>query len=414
MSEMFDKKLIRRLAEVFDNHQETFDKGAWRDMEERLKKEGKAGKNYSSFIIRAAAIILLLILLFVPIHQKITKQESEKLSGGFTDQNLPAGTIQQQESSQGEIKTGYDKTEQKQESEDEITKNQINLASIQAEPGIRQEVLKNTGAGINKKEMIKENRLSKMSTRIEGLHAGTAEKNTIGNLPDFNRKTKSEWPIAIAEESDQKNFSFSVSLSSLYNYTPQKTKSQFNYAGGVQSDISITRNLSLNTGLIVAKQYFSTQSSQSPVLNASSESFKLSGEYYTGGEDHFELIGLDLPVNISYQFGDLTFTAGVSSMFYIQEQIFAEFNSSLSERYDLNFANNPNLVKRDNDLLYREKIRAFETLDLVSALNLSIGYSFEWHENDFLIQPYIKHPFRDMTQYDIRYGSRGLRLIYIF
>lgn len=413
MSEMFDKKLVRRLAEVFDNRQETFDKGAWKDMEKRLNQEGKAGTNYSSIIMRAAAIILLLIILFVPVQQKFKEQGKVELSGGNIELNLPTGSMNQQEGVDKKISPSLYEIKQIPESTKETSREQEKLASTQSK-SMPDRILEKSNSGVNVQERIRENQLSKLSPRFNGLPEKSAARNKIRKPYNFNFKTESEWPVATDQDLKRKNVSFSIFLSSLYNYTPQETKSQFNYSGGFQSDISITHNLKLNTGLIVAKQYFTTQAEQSNTAFHSSYLSESSEDFYVSGTDHFELIGLDLPLNITYHIRNLTFTAGLSSFFYIQERVLADFTSSLSENSEINLSNSPNIVKRNDELFYQEESSAFETLDLVNTFNFSLGYYFEWHENKFLIEPYIKHPIGDMTSYNIRYGSRGVRLIYVF
>lgn len=413
MSEMFDKKLVRRLAEVFDNRQEPFDKEAWKDMEKRLDQEGKAGIRYTSIIMRAAAIILLLILLFVPVQHTFKEQEMVKLSELNIEQKPQSDPLNQQLYPGKELSQSHNKIKQITESSEDDPIDQEKLVFTR-DKSMPDSMLEKSGSDNNVPEMSRENHLSELSSIFKGLPEKSSEKNNIRKPHNFDRKTKSEWPISAEQDIKRRNVSFNIFLSSLHNYTPQKTKSQFNYSGGFQSNLSITQNLRLNSGLIFARQYFTTHAEQSNIALSSSSFFESSDDYYISGKDRFELIGLDIPLNISYQFRNLTFTAGLSSFVYLQERVLADFTSSYSERNETNLSNNPNIVKRNNELYYQDKARAFETLDLVNTLNMSIGYYFEWHENKFLIEPYIKHPIGDMTSYNIRYGSRGLRLIYVF
>ncbi|MFW6101426.1 MAG: hypothetical protein ACOC90_08560, partial [Bacteroidota bacterium] len=71
MNRSFDKILVRRIREVFDNHHEPVDQGAWKDMQRRLD----AGRNlrvvYITRASRIAAVLLILFLVFWPFSQQI-------------------------------------------------------------------------------------------------------------------------------------------------------------------------------------------------------------------------------------------------------------------------------------------------------------------------------------------------------
>ena len=81
MSEAFDKILVRKMREVFDSNEEPMDLAAWEDIQARLDRKQKK-KNLSEWVIRMAAVALLLVFLFIPVREteKITIPKTENLS----------------------------------------------------------------------------------------------------------------------------------------------------------------------------------------------------------------------------------------------------------------------------------------------------------------------------------------------
>ena len=176
---------------------------------------------------------------------------------------------------------------------------------------------------------------------------------------------------------------------------------------------------------MLSRQYFTTQKTNDAFYSYLAKNNQLSAapsfDYAHSRYDYVNtsisdvynkvrLVGIDIPVNLEYQYRQFSLTAGVSSLTYIQEDYRHGYTSSyLAHAYD----ESNNLVEttlvKENELL-KESFNPLSKFDFANMLNLSVGYQLSMGQSQLVIEPFMKHPLGDLASRDIRFGARGLRL----
>jgi hypothetical protein len=131
-------------------------------------------------------------------------------------------------------------------------------------------------------------------------------------------------------------------------------------------------------------------------------------------EKEIRLVGLDIPLNLSFRLDRFSITSGVSSLVYLKETYSEDY-------YVENETNvyNPQTGGYELKDMY-EKVNssdskgAFQTFDFAKLINLSVGYFIPMKKGKLVLEPFAKIPIGDMTGYDISYGYGGILLRYEF
>lgn len=421
MNRSFDKILIRRIREVFDNHSEAVDPAAWKDMQEKLDGGRNLRIVYLQRASRVAAVLLLLFLVFWPFNQQI-KEYSERNETLMNQYELPSPDFQENmefaESDSKGIASVENSGEQQSESQPQrrLIGQDDHNEMIQNETGKKEGISKKTAATSKEKDDLQ--KISPLQRRVD---VAQNQQPYLAALSESGEQ-KSPWEQISSGnlETDKKQkANLGVTFSTLYNYTPKATKSDLNFSGGVLSEFELLPNLSMHTGVIVSRQYFTTHGSTIPEGNdalyshLSAESTSSSANV-TSTSNRVELVGLDVPVNIRYRYRDFSLTAGISSFTYIQEQ-YSHHYSAEYVNYIYDESNNlRNTEKVIRSQSVEESYDPLHQVDLANILNLSLGYHFTFDRSQMVVEPYLKHPLSDLTSQDIRFGARGIRLKFQF
>jgi len=417
MSELFDRKIVRRIREVFDNHEEPVDSKAWADMESRLNPPHTKRHYFILWSTAIAAVIIVGIILLHPSQNTI-----EWLDGDFEFYKEREKSI-----ANSPMEIDLELSQRRAGSKFEQVERTLTYGQNSDESKIRipseikgKATLTGKGKEKSQKSLIvpSEEKLGKLSPNLRGLTVSDKQKPAF---IDVGNKTKSELPLDVISESDivrdveqKRKMKLGVTLSSLYNYTSIETRSEFNYSGGFESQISIFRSLNIHTGLVFSKQFFSR-----PLDSENFFAYKFSSDYFSGeensisGNNRYKLISLDIPINLNYQYKDLSFSAGFSSFVFLHEELISKTSSPfVLNEYSRGNLNNVTL--KDGNVIQFDKKPPFETMYLLSTFNFSVGYHIQFNDNLFVIEPYIKHPLEEITQYGLHLGSLGLQLKYEF
>jgi len=204
----------------------------------------------------------------------------------------------------------------------------------------------------------------------------------------------------------KKKLGFSVYAGSYFNYS-EGSENQLNFGAGVISDIRLSRNLKLSTGLSIASNSLNYNSGQDLPVNASSSfnSVKLSsGNLTTITSYHANLLVLDIPVNIKYQFvpesDKFYLSAGLSSGTYLNETYAYQYRN-------FNTASG-NYVSQTADQKIKKQLNDF---DLGRTLNLSLGLSTDFGKTQKIsIEPFLKYPLGGLGSENLKFGSTGINL----
>lgn len=202
---------------------------------------------------------------------------------------------------------------------------------------------------------------------------------------------------------------FSVFAGSYFNYS-EGSENQLNFGAGFISDIRLSRNLKLSTGLALASNSLDFNFNEEPNLPQSvSASFdssikQVSGSLTTITSYQARLLTLDIPVNIKYQFipesDRFYISTGLSSGTYLNETYAHQYRnfSTASGSY----------ISQRQAQKTRRQLNDF---DLGRTLNLSIGVSRPFGKGQTIgIEPFLKYPLGGLGSEDLKFGSSGINL----
>lgn len=212
----------------------------------------------------------------------------------------------------------------------------------------------------------------------------------------------------------------SVYAATYFNYA-RGSDNHINIGGGFTSDFHLTNKLKLSTGLAIAQNTLSYSNSTEPnsqqheaaYATLAKEVAKASGSPITGdgttkslavfatnfgGTKSYNasLIGLDIPVNLKYEFNpqksDVYVSAGLSSGTFISETYRAVYSYSQ--------------VTKESDTH-----NSFNGFDVAKTLNFSFGVGYPLGKyNRLIVEPFFKYPLDGLGQQQIRFGAGGVNL----
>mgnify|MGYP006291082097 CR=1 FL=1 len=421
MSRSFDKKLVRRIREVFDNHSEPVNRDAWKDMERRLdfQHTRKVVSMYS--IIRIAAVVLIFFLVLWPFNHRLPEHPSDREPAKRQNTQKTASSRDTKEHI--EDRTGKGEPGKTAQMSPGFSQHEISTPESFGQQQTHLQAIQGRARNSQKQGTIVDSRkqgMEKLGTIHSKIPVSLKPVNlSFAGFP--SRRTKSQWTAISVPDSAkniQQRFNLGVSFSTLYNYASQTIDSDLNYSGGIVSEFKILPRLSMHTGLIVSRQYFTTQNGRYPLPdldNKHEANYTLS--HLESNSNRVELVGLDVPLNIEYQIKNLSLTAGISSFTYIQEQYHDRYSTkyiySGTERtigYD-SWDRDPVIIRNES---FKTSYDPLNRMDLANILNLAVGYHLTFDHSHLVIQPFMKHPLGNLTSRDIRFGSRGIQLKYQF
>lgn len=204
-----------------------------------------------------------------------------------------------------------------------------------------------------------------------------------------------------------KKVSFAIVGGSYFNFA-EGSEASLNFSAGLASDIRLTRNLKLSTGLTLATNnlYFehgvpSTQNLDyfsAPLYssNPGSNFVNVAAEYSA------QLLNLDIPLNLKYITGKSGFfiSGGLSSGLYLSENYTMAYKT-----FDLSNSSNQAVESAD-------KVReTFSGVDFAKTLNFSFGRNFVFGKKQTIsIEPFVKYPLQGLGAQDLRFGASGIHL----
>jgi len=207
---------------------------------------------------------------------------------------------------------------------------------------------------------------------------------------------------------------FGIYSASYVNYA-KGSQRQFNNGAGISSDIKLTANLSLSTGIAIGQNSLAYTNTQ-PSLQLAASFAKISKNFQpsasmlpllvpTSQNLNASLVNLDIPVNLKYNFNPQTnrtyIVAGLSSGTFINEN----YNTTYSY-------NGP-----DGGTLQQSQDASHKTFDnfyFAQMLNLAMGVGYPLGKNQLVIEPFFKYPLSGLGDQHILFGSAGLNLKFNF
>jgi hypothetical protein len=218
-------------------------------------------------------------------------------------------------------------------------------------------------------------------------------------------------------ETDDRRVKFSVYAATFFNYA-KGSQNQINAGAGFTSDIKLSKNLKLSTGLALAQNTLDYNKNQ-PSNGAAAVSFSPSlSTTYSAVADfskvsstpsfknyNANLIGLDIPVNLKYEFNpqknDTYISAGLSSGTFINEAYTASYSyPGLAQAAGVQAQTSDETTHKSFNSFYFAK-----TLNVAFGVGYPLGKS-----NKLIIEPFLKYPLDGLGSQQIKFGAGGLNL----
>jgi hypothetical protein len=211
------------------------------------------------------------------------------------------------------------------------------------------------------------------------------------------------------QKTDARDLSFSFYAGSYFNYSLGSERN-INFGAGFASDIKLSDNLKLSTGLGLANNSLtynngvpSTRKEQIVYNSVPAFGSSNNNNLTTITKYDASLLVLDIPINLKYLLipkdNKLYVLAGFSSGTY------------LSEMYSLNYRNYSaagTYISQKQGAEVKKKLQAF---DFARTLNFSFGYSAILGKTQSIsIEPFLKYPLGGLGSEDLKFGSTGVNL----
>jgi len=224
-------------------------------------------------------------------------------------------------------------------------------------------------------------------------------------------------PKAKDKAADDKKVKFGIYAATFFNYA-KGSANQVNAGAGFTSDIRLSKNLKLSTGVALAQNTLKYNSSVPPnpsaanavTFAAAAQDNKLvpASSFPVFKNYNASLVGLDVPINLKYEFNpektDAYFSAGLSSGTFINEAYTTSYG----------IPHNSLLGGATQQTSEETNRQSFNGFYFARTLNLSVGVGTALGKNRLIIEPFLKYPLQGMGAQQIKFGAGGLNLKFNF
>ncbi|MDB5130865.1 MAG: hypothetical protein JWR02_614 [Mucilaginibacter sp.] len=252
-----------------------------------------------------------------------------------------------------------------------------------------------------------------------------ANSNKTGNTDSANNKSiinpanttlaaVKQAKVRKIDAADPRRIRLAISAGTYVNYA-KGSSSQMNVGLGFSSDIPLTRKLSLVTGINVAQNSLNFAGTPPPAIQqnqlvaatAPKTASFASASFAPVSTPKFQnynasLIGLDIPVNLKYQFNpkksDTYVSAGLSSGIFIDENYVYKYNY-------------PSLFSPAvQQTLGTTAHNRFNNFYVAKVVNVAFGVGRQIGRNRVIIEPFLKYPLAGVGSQQLHFGTGGVNL----
>ncbi len=241
------------------------------------------------------------------------------------------------------------------------------------------------------------------------------EKTDHGSLQGMEVLTdKSLNGVGAASEG---RFNWSVTAGSMLTYAEQQLASGLGFSGGVVSEYRASSVFSLSSGVVLAYQQFEVDGMPLRKRLSRAEFDYMPDNYSarTVGNQSYELLAIDIPLNVHYYFQEALksqwfVSAGFSSLLYLQERVSGMETAFIEANYYDAALGSYRTKNYASEVYVESNYEAFTRFDFARLLNLSVGYEIENAKSVTIIEPFIKYPLGTISSRNIKMGMGGVRM----
>jgi hypothetical protein len=423
MQKLFDKILAARIKDVFDHHEEGFHLNDWENMRAKLgKKTGRKVVYLFPFIAKAASVILFVGLSVFYVNQNLHNQNILRLP---KDKSVDEKDLNIASKYSTENQNLDKKSQNQANTNDNISNNNYKNTSDSLRTNDELQPLKNGILKVNSPKDIFADIRNILDKHRESIQKMTKieKKDSIQKiLPELIEDDNNN---DLAKE--KKNFEFGVELASVSNYAINGSSKNLNVGGGFSAGYRLSKNLSLESGMVISKQdltydgsagnhLFSKNKDSAPNSNYMALAAENSLNMIDGrsAESNISFIAIDIPMNIQYRHKKIVLSAGISSLVFVNEKYRYNYdvivNSISFNSQTASYESLSNTLKMTSD----QTNESFKHFDFAGLLNISVAYDIPLAKGSLAFEPYVKLPLTDISSQDIRMGSGGIAVRYNF
>jgi len=449
MSEPLDEQLKKRISEVFDHYEEDASSAGdgWQQLRHKFPEQKQEKSTFAWWWRIAAAVLLLCVMSLWWINRgtneqqkKIAKQHKlvkpdDNISNQITNITKNTQPSIAKSNNHAPVISKNDDVKIYPKSKDSLLDYPkiAQLKPVYAQtPSLQKNDLQQSIDIMTQSDTVilpqKETALAQVG-RASALTDSISTKK--GNKPATIEQLfadEKNSPVVTNNKpvvTPNKRVVYSLYAATFFNYA-KGSNSQLNAGAGFTSDIKLFSNFKLSTGVSIARNSlnYDGQPVQANVLSAAISAANagngavmaapLNGPAFaatnlpaptTVSGYGINLTGLDIPVNIKYEFNpqktDTYIAAGLSSGTFINETFKYRYNPT---SYALNIP--PQSVPDASTST------GFSRFDFARTLNLSIGMGYQLNNkgNRLIIEPFLKYPLGGLGSQQIQFGAGGLNL----
>jgi hypothetical protein len=452
MDEQFDNQLNNRIREVFENFEDTTADESWVLLRKKFpQKEKDPG---IIWLWLGAVAAMLLLALGIGTWVNLTKDQPVKLSykpiKPYHHQNKPANKneitpVQKQDAltgvypgktgiagytpAQNKVKSAINNTAAIQTANKNTAaqpaSNNIGPANtIAVEPGDKTTIVNNkpvpSPALVNdtsNTDAIHNNTIATVTAPAPSISPGLP---FLADKPIAKNEQKAFKPVN--KDNSSQKIHFSLYEATYFNYA-KGSDNRVNIGAGVTSDIKLTNNLKLSTGVAIAQNTLNyayqvpAQTNQQGYAIPNTTSFNSVSKSTSNAASYAipvlkssdaQLVGLDIPINLKYEFNpqknNSFISVGLSSGTFINE----------SYNYQYNYSNNAAFSSTTQQTQTQSTATSFSNFYFAKTLNVSFGLGYSLGKNHLIVEPFLKYPLQGLGSQQIRFGAAGLNLKFDF
>jgi len=409
-----EKELSGLIKDTLAGYEEEYVAGAWENFARKqkyiLKKEENRRRRVV-FIRYAAglAACLLLGIIVLNMYQKDPSKTEEQQAGTSSSQIAVIENGRKTDS--GQIGNNeVQQTNPQQVIKQQITSHKIanrqtpiKQTAAQQTPAQQATTQQTTTQQTTAQQITVQQTTTPQTTAQQAVAQQTATPKTPNTPPSTapQQAIAANTPADNPEKSPARKVRFGINVAQGINLTT--TSTAFNYSGGVNVDIPLSKTLALSTGMQVENQ---SVESKSTVSNTAIPS----------DNRRASLINLDFPLNIKWKFlsrksGSYYIAGGISSLAYLSEK-YTTTSRKQELREVLSFTGNEptRTYKLENvETTTTNRAGASNQFDIAGRLNISIGFEKQISPSLYLhIEPFMKIPVSGLASENLIFTTSGI------
>ncbi len=257
-----------------------------------------------------------------------------------------------------------------------------------------------------------ENKIKEVKINNEDQIGNHLKPQNLPSLATIDDKELMSKPLNGVSKKDKsannKRFNLGLDANTFVNFSDGGTSNDVNLGLGLITNISINKTISISTGVSINRQTASFEGNRNQVsdnrLFAATSSYDLAS-VVNEQTINARLIGLDIPLNLKFNFGDAKrkwfLSTGLGSYSLINEQY---TNTSQITNYLASGTTNTAIKTVENNPNGK-----FSSFNFGRTLNLSMGVNYPISKkNNLSVEPFLQYPLSGLGYQNIKIGSGGV------